>query len=145
MNKRIRFSTNNKPTKLIRDVSRKAKKVDADVIATELGAETELQSGVSGSSITLFTLRREIYERLSSTGGRPSLDGVTRRQKIPISDQDWNQLEIIAEEISESNCSISPAQAASVLLRMSLNSLLTNEAGDVSIPNIRKKLRSKTR
>jgi len=70
-----------------------------------------------------FALRAEVTSRLSSSGGRPSLDGTTRRQKIPLSDTDWALLEQLAENLADQEYRPSPSQVASILLHRALKSL----------------------
>lgn len=55
-----------------------------------------------------------------STGGRPSLEGTDRRQKIPTSDADWKRFEEIAERLTDAELRPSAGQVAGVLLHESL-------------------------
>jgi hypothetical protein len=48
---------------------------------------------------------------------------VTRRAKIPLSDQEWSQLEKLAAAISSPGFAPSAGQVASVLLRLSLETV----------------------
>lgn len=118
MNRIIRFS-NKKPPKRIRDIGLRSDKIDSETIAQALNAEVVSTQDIHGSPITVYALRKEIGERLTSTGGRPGLAGNTRRQKIPISDQDWNELKHIAEEELGSQ-SVSPAQVGAMLIRFGI-------------------------
>ena len=65
-----------------------------------------------------------MFRRLQSHGGRPGLEGNNLRAKIPLSDQDWQQLEALARQIaSETGLSPSPGQVGSVLLSLALRSV----------------------
>lgn len=118
MNRIIRFS-NKKPPQRIRDIGVRSQKIESDTVAQALNAEVVSSTEIHGSPITMYALRKAIGERLTSTGGRPSLEGNTRRQKIPISDQDWKELKHIAEEELGSR-SVSPAQVGALLIRFGI-------------------------
>ena len=79
--------------------------------------------GGIGGPLSLFQVRQELLERLQSTGGRPSLLGVSRRVKIPLNDKQWEALEGIASDVASPEFSPSAGQIASVLLTLSLRSL----------------------
>jgi hypothetical protein len=91
-------------------------------VAKALGAEPvgKVDSRATPSMAGLY---RELAERLRSTGGRPALQGATRRQKIPLTDADWNELERLSERLSAT-----PGQIASVLLHQILANLDLEEA-----------------
>src|SRR6185436_15363575 len=57
--------------------------------------------GGGGSPTELLALRRALSRALRSNGGRPALKGAGRRQKIPMTDSDWNELEGLARSLSE--------------------------------------------
>ncbi len=60
----------------------------ASVVVEALGAEaTATASPRPQGPVALFSLRQGLAARLQSTGGRPGL-GESRRQKIPLSDED---------------------------------------------------------
>ena len=61
-------------------------------------------------------------ERLRSTGGRPGL-GELRRQKIPLSDADWEILITLAEAIADEEIHPTPGQLASQILHRQLTEL----------------------
>lgn len=113
-------------TRKIRDTSATLRRVDPTAVSTALGAEAtgERLADVFGP-ITLAAVRDEVIGRLQSTGGRPGLSGTTRRAKIPLSDQEWEQLEQIARSMAAPGFAPSAGQVASVLLSLSLQSLAT--------------------
>lgn len=103
--------------------------IDASSLETALGAtllagEPELRGGPP----SLLGLRQEIVRRLQSQGGRPGLDDTTRRQKIPLSEQDWERLTALAERASTGELKPTPSQIASVLIRTALDALESQDA-----------------
>jgi hypothetical protein len=74
--------------------------------------------------ISLGELGNELIKRLRSTGGRPALEGATKRCKVPLSSGDVADLEKIIDAI-EAKTGTRPAlgQIASVILRAHLDSL----------------------
>lgn len=81
------------------------------------------------SPVTRYAVRLEMFRRLQSHGGRPGLEGNNLRAKIPLSDQDWHQLEELARQIaSETGLSPSPGQVGSVLLSLALRSVTAEPA-----------------
>lgn len=96
-------------------------KIDPAAVAQALGAQpTSVKSPTGLAPLTLQEIRRELAARLQSTGGRPALSGATRRTKIPLSDSQWQELEAIAAEVSESGQATSPGQVASVIISLTL-------------------------
>ena len=91
-------------------------KVRPQEVAQALGAQEVEQVSVGGSPHALHAIRADIANRLLSTGGRPSLVGTTRRQKIPLMPEDWTALERIADELSEPGHRITAGQVASALV-----------------------------
>lgn len=119
-----------KPTSnSIRSTSKVVPRIDPSKVAQALGAEpTDVASAQLGMGpLSLFQVRQELFRRLQSTGGRPSLSGTSRRTKIPLSDGQWNQLEEIASEVASPAFSPSAGQIASVLLTLSLRSLRSED------------------
>lgn len=112
----------------IRDTSKTLPRIDASMVKEALGAEpSDLAIREMGAApLSLFQVREELFERLQSTGGRPSLAGTSRRTKIPLSDDQWKKLEDIATEVASPGFSPSPGQIASVLISLSLRSLHGN-------------------
>lgn len=108
----------------IRDTSKPLPRITPEQVQQALGAE-ETTAGLAKAlaPLTLFTVREELVNRLQSSGGRPSLAGTTRRAKIPLSDEEWLQLEELAAAIAESGVAPSAGQVASVLLSLSLHAV----------------------
>jgi hypothetical protein len=122
MTKRIRTS---EPTlKPIRDAGTALPRVESGRVAAALGAEASVEKLEDVlAPITLFAVREELVRRLHSSGGRPALSGTTRRAKIPLSDEEWLELEEMAAAISSPGFAPSAGQVASVLLTLSVHSV----------------------
>src|SRR4051812_39726203 len=105
----------------IRDVGPAPSRVDPATVAEALGAaDAGISIGMKGGPASLFQLRAELASRLHSTGGRPALEGATRRVKILVTDSQWRELEDLAASLSDPGFSPSAGQVASVLLSFSL-------------------------
>jgi hypothetical protein len=91
--------------------------------------------------LTLFALREELVHRLQSSGGRPALAGTTRRAKIPLSDEEWGQLEELAAAIASPGFAPSAGQVASVLLSLSLHSV-ASRVGSGELSRLARELQS---
>ncbi|MBL4846500.1 MAG: hypothetical protein JKY65_13315 [Planctomycetes bacterium] len=128
MTKRVRDT--GRKAKRIRDTGGRAKRVSSNQVAKALGAE-RVGKAEDRPVFSLAGLYRELGERLRSTGGRPALEGTTRRQKIPISEADWEELEHLSESLSEQGTRASPGQIASVLLHQMLTNLDPAEAEEL--------------
>jgi hypothetical protein len=113
----------------IRDTSSSLPRITPEQVWQALGAE-ETTTGLSEilAPVTLFAVREELVNRLQSSGGRPALAGTTRRAKIPLSDEEWMQLEELAAAIAESGFAPSAGQVASVLLSLSLHAVASQVA-----------------
>jgi hypothetical protein len=94
----------------------KVRSVQPEAALREIGAEPVALSRSGGSPLAVDTLRRGLLAALKSTGGRPALEGASRRQKIPMSDADWHTLEQIAESMKMQGSTVSAGQVAAQLL-----------------------------
>jgi len=97
--------------------------VGPDAVAKALGAEALPREDVHGAPISLHALRRQLEIRVRSTGGRPSLEGATKIQKIPLKPEDWSRLEALADELSRQGVSATAGQVASVMVHTQLQRL----------------------
>jgi hypothetical protein len=128
MTKRIK--TTEATLKVIRDTGPALPRVEPARVQEALGAEpagdglTEVRA-----PLTLFAVREELIRRLQSSGGRPGLSGVSRRAKIPLSDEEWLGLEELAAAISSPGFAPTAGQVASVLLTLSLRSVAAGAVG----------------
>ena len=123
MTPKIKSTSKSLPT--VKSSSKKAREIDRTTVAEAIGAEDaqEIESGLGGSPWALCGLRQELRKRLHSTGGRRSLKGTSRRQKIPLSEEDWKRLQEVAEAAQSEDVRPTPAQVASVLLHQALQEL----------------------
>ena len=108
----------------IRDTGASLPRLEPAQVQEALGAEASTERLEEAlAPVTRFALREELVKRLQSSGGRPALAGVTRRAKIPLSDEEWLQLEELAAAVSSPGFAPSAGQVASVLLTLSLRSV----------------------
>ena len=108
---------------LVRDTSRAQSLVDPSLVAKTIGADEIGDLRDAGSLPSLAALRQELARRLLSTGGRPALKDTDRRQKIPLSDDDWMRLCDLARRLADLETRPAPAQVASALLHLALANL----------------------
>ena len=90
-----------------------------DVFTAAIGATRIGASSMGGSPVSRTAVRQELARLLRSTGGRPGLEGSLRRQKIPLSGDEWVQLEYLSEVLEDSGITASAGQVARVLWRSS--------------------------
>ena len=107
--------------KRILDTGPGARHVDFAVVAEALGAEeTGITAGRGGGPVSSFQVRSELVNRLRSSGGRPALEGATRRVKIPVTESQWQELEELAASFTDLGFVPSAGQVASVLISLAL-------------------------
>jgi hypothetical protein len=120
MVKRIKVSSKTLPK--IRSTSKMLRKIEPNKVSEALGAKEvyEIDTGNNIGSISAIALRMEIIEKIKSTGGRPSIEFADSEKKIPISDDNWETLKVMANYLTESMGSkskkVSPTHLASVIL-----------------------------
>ncbi|MBO0697117.1 MAG: hypothetical protein J2P46_01865 [Zavarzinella sp.] len=121
------------------------RRIDPAEVAKALGAEPTGDRVPPAGPLSLYALRSELYRRRVSSGGRPGIAGTDQRVKIPVSDQDWAQLEELASKLASTGASPSPGQVASVLLSLALESIKANPgpAWERDTPTIAQKLAEK--
>jgi hypothetical protein len=119
--KRIKIIGKTQP--IIRDTGPAQRLVDPARVGEVLEADASVHIGSGASPPTLAALRYELAQRLSSTGGRPALRDTDRRQKIPLSNDDWGRLQELAARMSEPDFRPAAAQVASTLLHLALKGL----------------------
>jgi hypothetical protein len=118
-----RIKTTGKKGPRVKVTSPRGQRVPPEQVAAALGADKVPGSVRSQSPDTLAAVRQEIVHRLSSSGGRPSLKGTSRRQKIPLDDEDWERLRQIADALRDDEVRPTAGQVASVLLHRTLAGL----------------------
>jgi hypothetical protein len=105
--------------KLIKDISKTQRKVNEELIEEALGAKkTGIKIDTQKTPISLLGLRQFLIDRLGSSGGRPRLEGTSnKRNKIPLLDDDWDKLKLIAEHYKRKDgINVSPGQVASAIM-----------------------------
>jgi len=119
-----RISTAERTVKRVQASEPTVRRLDPQAVADALGGEAcpEHIDGQPGP-LTLYALRSELLRRRQSSGGRPGIAGTDFRAKIPVGDQEWHRLEIIAASLAAEGFSPSPGQVASVLLSIALRSV----------------------
>jgi hypothetical protein len=113
----------------VRDTSPTLDRVDGSTVALALEAQpTEMPRLKVQGPVALFGLRQSLAARLRSRGGRPSL-GVTRRQKIPLDDEDWDLLCKLSQMLADGVSHPTPGQVASELLHDQLDDMRDRMGG----------------
>ncbi len=64
----------------------------------------------------LDRLRDRLKSHLSSSGGRPTIEGADIVRKVRFSKKNWDELNQIATNCSQSGASVSPAQVVSTIV-----------------------------
>jgi len=100
-----KLKVTSRPASAIRHSGPAFRTVGRDAVAKALGAEAVPREDVHGAPISLHALRRQLEIRVRSTGGRPSLEGATKIQKIPLKPEDWSRLEELAAHLSRQGVS----------------------------------------
>ncbi|UCH93113.1 MAG: hypothetical protein JSV88_22890 [Candidatus Aminicenantes bacterium] len=105
--------------KLIKDISKTQKRINDRLIEKALSAKRiGIKIDTRKAPISLFELRQFLIERLISSGGRPKLDGASKkRNKIPLLEDDWNKLKSIADYYKKKDgINVSPGQLVSAIV-----------------------------
>lgn len=122
------LKTTESPVTKIRPIENAVRRVTGEQVAAALGADAVEGAPIPhGSPLLVLALREEIRRRLRSRGGRPSLDKTSRRQKIPITDEEWAKLQRLAARLGSQGRSLSPGQLASLLLHRTLEQIDESE------------------
>lgn len=120
--------------KVIKNTGPIQRQVNPKVVAKTLGAErVGIKIDTRQGPLSLFSLRQFLVNQLRSSGGRPALIGTTkRRNKIPLFDEDWIKLEMIAKYYKEKEgINVSPGQIASVLVHTDISKIDTSKIASV--------------
>ena len=108
----------------IRSTTARARRIAVDLGKAFGGVFVgRLPRGQAGP-VALLAVRTELARFLRSTGGRPSLEGTTRRQKIPLADADWADLQDLAAQLGTTAPRATAGQVASVILHRGLRDLM---------------------
>src|SRR5712691_866434 len=121
-----KLKVTSRPAGAIRHSGPALRTVGPDAVAKALGAEAVPREDIHGAPISLHALRRQLESRVRSTGGRPSLEGATKIQKIPLKPEDWSRLEELAAQLSQQGVSATAGQVASVMVHSQLKRLASS-------------------
>lgn len=116
---RIQFTDKTKPGIRFEDPQTRRRLTDADV-EQALGGEFIGAAPKGGNALSVYALRNELFVRLRSSGGRPSLEGADVRTKVPMRKSSWEKLEGIAKAVETENFHPTASQVASVLLDLAI-------------------------
>ena len=94
----------------------------AEVMTAFGGHPLDAHRGDDKAPVALLTIRDALMRRLRTTGGRPALSGDGTRQRVQISAEDWQTIVNIASRVAVGRHKASPAQVASVLIHLALES-----------------------
>ena len=133
---RIQFDDKTKSRIQFDDPQTRRRLTDRDV-EQALGAEFVGVLPKGGNPLSAYALRNELFERLRSSGGRPSLVGADIRTKVPMRTSAWEKLEVIAKSVETKTFHPTASQVASVLLDLAITKY---EAEDVDIEQRAKEL-----
>jgi hypothetical protein len=111
----------------IRTTSPTQPSIDPAVVARALGAEPTGVKREGGGPIALSLLRAARAEAPRPDGTPSAPGGTSPAENVPVSDADWQELERLAASLAEEGFTPSAGQVASVLLRMSLETLAKDE------------------
>ena len=115
----------------IRHIGPVFRSVSAEEVAKALGAqEVGSEESPRGAPISLYALRQQLASRLRSKGGRPSLDGATRIQKIPLKPEDWARLGKVSAHLSRLGVSVTAGQVASAIVHSQLERIDLPDHGE---------------
>lgn len=106
------------------DTGSKQRRIEPQRVAEALGAEgTSVVLPAVQGPFTLFAIREALVNAIQSPRGRPAIKGATRRQKIPLREEEWNQLCQLAESLRKAGVKTTAGQLASILLHKALQQL----------------------
>ncbi len=102
---------------------RTRRRIASQEIEQALGAERVAAVPEGGSPMSAYALRRELFQRLRSTGGRPGLAGTDIKPKVPMRRATWKRLARLAREVESGGRHPTAAQLASVILEAGIDQL----------------------
>jgi hypothetical protein len=99
-------------------------RIEAEQVAATLGGEP-LKDQIDGNSspMMLYALRTELFRRWRSHAKMPQAEDTNPRVKIPLSAEDWTELEELAGELAAAGFSPTPGEVATVLLHAAIRSV----------------------
>lgn len=91
-----------------------------------IGGKSQVVEGLPAGSMPLPAILvsqdwfRKESKKIKSHGGRPTNAEWTIKRSVPFSDPVWGDLQVLSAEASRQGASVSPAQAASILVEHAL-------------------------
>lgn len=129
-------TTDKKKPRLEVNEPRTRRRITPEEIETGLGAKRSGSIPSGGSPMSAYVVRQELFRRLRSRGGRPALDGVDIKPKIPMRYSQWKKLEDLARQVETESFHPTPAQLASVILGTGIEQFQpTTQVPDNTSPN----------
>ncbi len=104
-----------------------ARKVSPEQLADAFGAAVTVPVPGGNDPLTRWQLAKELQARLSSSGGRPTLEGAETKIKVSILKEDLTALQKLSEELRVGKYSASPSQIATILVHMALTSFSSED------------------
>jgi hypothetical protein len=120
---KIKVSDSNKATKVKNTNS--AKKIDQTTFFNAIGASSTVELNAEHLDPVTFTaVIQSAAQSIKSKGGRPGRVEETLRKKVPLTENEWKDLEVVSHTFQQLGVSISTGQVASLLIGDALHKLL---------------------
>lgn len=108
--------------------------LEPNAIAEALGASRVIDlDAADHGPIELLALRREVSERLQSSGGRPSDPSWTISRQVPFNELHWKRLQKLAGEVGSERRRVGAAQLAAILVERGLDEIEEDRWRDVLV------------
>jgi len=114
----------------IKDTGKTQRRINPKLVAKALGAEDIwVEIDTRQGPISLLTLRQFLLGKLSSTGGRPRLQGTRKaRSKISFFAEDWEKIEMLSKYYrEEEGINVTSSQIASALIHAEVSKIDTSK------------------
>ncbi len=98
-----------------------SRKVTVEKLAEAFGATSVIPVTGTQNPLTRWQLARELQSRLTSSGGRPTLEGADTKIKVSLLKEDLSAIQKLSEELEVGKYSASPSQVATILVHMALS------------------------
>lgn len=114
-----------------------ARRIEPDAVAEALGAQIIAREAeaIKADPLSFLALHKRMGAALQSTGGRPARSGVSGRRKVAMTDQEWQDLEQVAELLGQLGVRTTAGQVAGFLIEGSLRKIKP-EIEDIASINI---------
>jgi hypothetical protein len=112
--------------------------LEANALAKRLGLEPPERVGTPVPGVAgVDDLRRQVEERLQSSGGRPTDLSWTTPRRIPFNDQTWLGLQGLAQRLSTKNRRVAAGQVAALIIEDRLRSMSVQSYGEsINLDNL---------